>query len=208
MKYKKIWKYQPYRTSRREQDYQQVQEFLKSGDPELWKALYESAYEIVYQCAYGMDFCRVLGPDDYCEIADEAFALCYEQLDRYQGLSQFSGWVGGYSKNITRTRCRQVLTGLRYRRQLYEVSTGRMRDWDPLWFLIRLERYYCLWKAISDISETSQRILEARILEKLSLRAIAQELNLTQREVKTRYEAACNVVRTRFLRYCTEKVEF
>ena len=74
MKYKKIWKYQPYRTSRREQDYQQVQEFLKSGDPELWKALYESAYEIVYQCAYGMDFCRVLGPDDYCEIADEAFA--------------------------------------------------------------------------------------------------------------------------------------
>lgn len=49
-----------------------------------------------------MDFCRVLGPDDYCEIADEAFALCYEQLDRYQGLSQFSGWVGGYSKNITR----------------------------------------------------------------------------------------------------------
>lgn len=48
-----------------------------------------------------MDFCRVLGPDDYCEIADEAFALCYEQLDRYQGLSQFSGWVGGYSKNIT-----------------------------------------------------------------------------------------------------------
>ena len=174
MKYKKIWKYQPYRTSRREQDYQQVQEFLKSGDPELWKALYESAYEIVYQCAYGMDFCRVLGPDDYCEIADEAFALCYEQLDRYQGLSQFSGWVGGYSKNITRTRCRQVLTGLRYRRQLYEVSTGRMRDWDPLWILIRLERYYCLWKAISDISETSQRILEARILEKLSLRAIAQ----------------------------------
>ncbi|MFR3923230.1 MAG: RNA polymerase sigma factor [Dysosmobacter welbionis] len=118
MKYKKIWKYQPYRTSRREQDYQQVQEFLKSGDPELWKALYESAYEIVYQCAYGMDFCRVLGPDDYCEIADEAFALCYEQLDRYQGLSQFSGWVGGYSKNITRTRCRQVLTGLRYRRRL------------------------------------------------------------------------------------------
>ena len=91
-----------------------------------------------------MDFCRVLGPDDYCEIADEAFALCYEQLDRYQGLSQFSGWVGGYSKNITRTRCRQVLTGLRYRRQLYEVSTGRMRDWDPLWILIRLERYYCL----------------------------------------------------------------
>ena len=150
----------------------------------------------------------MLGPDDYCEIADEAFALCYEQLDRYQGLSQFSGWVGGYSKNITRTRCRQVLTGLRYRRQLYEVSTGRMRDWDPLWILIRLERYYCLWKAISDISETSQRILEARILEKLSLRAIAQELNLTQREVKTRYEATCNVVRTRFLRYCTEKVEF
>ena len=85
MKYKKIWKYQPYRTSRREQDYQQVQEFLKSGDPELWKALYESAYEIVYQCAYGMDFCRVLGPDDYCEIADEAFALCYEQLDRISG---------------------------------------------------------------------------------------------------------------------------
>ena len=39
-------------------------------------------------------------------------------------------------------------------------------------------------------------------------RAIAQELNLTQREVKPRYEAACNVVRTRFLRYCTEKVEF
>lgn len=84
-----------------------------------------------------------------------------------------------------------------------------MRDWDPLWILIRLERYYCLWKAISDISETSQRILEARILEKLSLRAIAQELNLTQREVKTRYEAGVQCgPDAHSCAYCTEKVEF
>ena len=142
---------------------------------------------------------------EYREIADEAFARCYEQLERYQGRSRFSGWVGGYSKNITRTRCRQILTGMRYRRQLYERSTGRFMDWDPLWLLLRLERDACLWRAISDISETGWRILEARALEQLTFRDIARELQLTRREVQTRYEAVCTAVRRRYLRYCEER---
>ena len=202
MKYGKIRQPSPRRTSRREEDYQQVQAFLDSGDQALWKALYEDAYETVRQCAAYTDFGHLLDPEEYREIADEAFARCYEQLERYQGRSRFSGWVGGYSKNITRTRCRQILTGMRYRRQLYERSTGRFMDWDPLWLLLRLERDACLWRAIS---ETGWRILEARALEKLTFRDIARELQLTRREVQTRYEAVCTAVRRRYLRYCEER---
>ena len=49
MKYGKIRQPSPRRTSRREEDYQQVQAFLDSGDQALWKALYEDAYETVRQ---------------------------------------------------------------------------------------------------------------------------------------------------------------
>lgn len=93
MKYGKIRQPSPRRTSRREEDYQQVRAFLESGDQALWKALYEDAYETVRQCAAYTDFGHLLDPEEYREIADEAFARCYEQLERYQGRSRFSGWV-------------------------------------------------------------------------------------------------------------------
>ena len=144
---------------------------------------------------------KLLGEADYREITDEAFAKCCEQLDRYRGWSRFSTWVGGYSKNITRNRCRKVLTGLRYQRELYEASTGRMISWDPLWVLLRLERDSCLWEALGDISEESRQMLEAIALEKLPPRTAARELGMTQKELKERLEAVCNVVRRRFLRY-------
>lgn len=188
-------------SSRREQDYQKVQAFLESGDRLLWEELYADAYQTAYRCAENADFRQLLGEADYREITDEAFAKCCEQLDRYRGWSRFSTWVGGYSKNITRNRCRKVLTGLRYRRELYEASTGRMIGWDPLWVLLRLERDSCLWEALGDISEESRQMLEAIALEKLPPRTAARELGMTQKELKERLEAACNVVRRRFLRY-------
>ena len=69
MKYGKIRQPSPRRTSRREEDYQQVQALLDSGDQALWKALYEDAYETVRQCAAYTDFGHLLDPEEYREIA-------------------------------------------------------------------------------------------------------------------------------------------
>ena len=76
-----------------------------------------------------------------------------------------------------------------------------MIGWDPLWVLLRLERDSCLWEALGDISEESRQMLEAIALEKLPPRTAARELGMTQKELKERLEAVCNVVRRRFLRY-------
>lgn len=195
-----ICRYTPPRISQQELDFQQVQEIMK-GAEELWEPLYSASYHMVLQCAAKADYSHLLGPPDYRDITDEAFALCYAQLERYRGRSRFSRWVGGYAKNITRNRCSRERTRRRNQRLLEDAADARMDGCDPLLILIRLERDQCLWRAFYELSETDRRIVESRLFENTAPRAIARELDMTRREVLRRYDAALVSLRWNFNRY-------
>ena len=187
--------------SDRQEDYEQVQAILQ-GTEELWEPLYKSAYRSVQNCARQSDWQSFLSTQDYDDIADEAFALCYEHLDRYRGESRFSTWVGGYAKNITRNRCSRQQTRLRNKGHLEDLARNQMATCDPYFVLLRYERDNCLWRAFFDLDGADQEIVRRRrLFENDAPRLIARDLHMTRKEVLNRYEYAKVTMRRLFLYY-------
>lgn len=120
-------------------DYERVQEVLQ-GAEEPWEQLYKNAYQKVLGFARQTDWKNILQPQDYDEIVEEAFARCYEHLDRYRGESRFSTWVGGYAKNTARNRCSCQQTRLRNKGHLEDLARNQMATCDPYFVLLRCER--------------------------------------------------------------------
>lgn len=173
--------------SGRQEDYEQVQAILQ-GAEELWEQLYTNAYRSVRRCARQSDRQSLLCPQDYDDIADEAFARCYEHLDRYRGESRFSTWVGGYAKNIARNRCSRQQTRLRNKGHLEDLARNQMATCDPYFVLLRCERDNCLWRAFFDLGEVDQEIVRRKLFENDAPRLIARDLHMTRKEVLNRFE--------------------
>ncbi len=95
-----------------EQDYLLATEALQ-GDSHAEDTLYLGSVSFVVNAARKYDVQKWFSPSDYPDIADEAFAKCYEHLERYQGLGRFRNWVLGYAKNIMRNRWRKQCTARR-----------------------------------------------------------------------------------------------
>lgn len=188
----------------REQDFQKVQSILL-GNAEHWDTLYNSAYKTVVRCAANADQFHLLGHCDYLDAADHAFALCFEQLDRYRGLSRFSYWVGGYARNIVRNRCSKELVRLRKQDMLYHRTAEKMNYCDPQLLIIRLERDACLWRAFFDLPVLDQWIIRALLFEEITLKILARSTVLTRKEILYRYETALVFLKMQFIHYyyCT-----
>ena len=189
-----------YNKSGSEKDYEQIQEILQ-GAEELWEQLYRDAYPIVYSCVQKNDWNCLLRPEDYEDITDEAFARCYEHLERYRGESRFSTWVGGYAKYIVRNQCANQQTYLKNKDHMEKLALSRMATYDPYYVLLRWERDYCLWKAYYSLNRVDQEIVRRRLFEEDASNLIAEDLHMTRKEVLQRYRAAKLTMRQFFLRY-------
>lgn len=183
-----------------QEDYERVQEILQ-GVEGHWEQLYKNAYQSVQSCARQSDWKSLLLSQDYDDIADEAFARCYEHLDRYRGESRFSTWVGGYAKNITRNRCARQQTYLRNKGYLENLARNQMAACDPYIVLLRYERDSCLWHAFFDLDKMDQEIVRRRVFEDDAPRLIAKDLHITRKEVLYRFEHAKVTMRRLFLYY-------
>ena len=133
---------------------------------------------------------------DYEDIADEAFAKCYEQLERYQGLSRFWRWVSGYARNIIRNRKRAQLTVWRNQRLMEDITRAKFRNVDPLHLLIQLERNRFLWEAFFQLDLPERTILYRRVFFCTPFRELANMFQLTQKQARQLYQDA--VVKTRW----------
>lgn len=193
----------------KEYDWMQVQRIL-NGEDDCWDLLYNAAYNAVLRCVVRADHKKRFEYYEYRDIVDEAFYLCYAQLERYRGWSKFSGWVSGYAKNITRNRCTRESTRRKHAYSQREKSIRQMESNDPESILIRQERNACLWKAFFEMNSMDQAILSGRILEGKSFAAIGRELHLSRKETLQRYGVAVNCLRKAFARYycgCIEEEE-
>jgi len=196
---RQIYPYLPPMPSAREQDYQLAYESLH-GDSSAWETLYQNAFSFVLHEVKRFDDQNVFSPGDHYDNTDEPFARCYEQLDRYQGLSRFQRWVLGYAKNIMRSRRSKCFTAQRNQYLLQRMEQSRAIYLDPLTFLLRLERDQFLWMAFYQLSSTDQIILRRRVFCNTPPRQLAKELQLTRKQVLQRYEDALLAVQHHFLR--------
>lgn len=181
-------------------DFQRVQEIL-AGNLALWELLYRESYGIVLRQAVRADKWKLLGQSDYQESADEAFARCFSQLDRYEGRSRFAGWVAGYARNITRNRCMRELTRRRCQTMLNRRAAMQWNGRDPLMVVMRLEQEHCILAAFSYLPERERRIVAAQLFDGKKPGKIAREMKLTKREVESRYQVAISTLRERFIHY-------
>lgn len=195
---KRIYQYVPSASTPRELDYQL--DNVLHGDLGAWDRLYLAAYTPVMREIKKFDNQRFFSNYDYHDIADEAFTKCYEQLERYQGLSQFWRWVSGYAKNIMRNRKRVQLTVWRNQRLMEDIISIQLRNTDPLYLLIRLERNQFLWNAFFQLTLSEQTVLYQRIFFYTSFRKLAKTLQLTQKQVRQLYEDAIIKTRWNYLR--------
>lgn len=184
----------------RKQDYQFVQEILR-GNRAPWNTLYTNAYGTVLRCAASADYDHLLCVSDYREAADEAFSLCTQRLEHYLGLSRFAYWVGGYARNLIRNRRRRELTRINKQNQLLQGLAVDMWGCDPLIILMRAERDQSLRYAFLDLTPIEQKILWKRVVCKMSVKRVAQELDISKVDVAIRYKAALHQLKTRFIHH-------
>ena len=146
------------------------------------------------------DVQKWFSPSDYPDIADEAFAKCYEHLERYQGLGRFRNWVLGYAKNIMRNRWRKQCTARRNQSLLESLATSQLRHLDPLLLLVRLERNRYLWDAFYRLTALEQRIVYQCVFCGTPPRTLARAFHLTRKQVLQHYEDARVKLRWNYLR--------
>lgn len=191
--------YVPAAPSMREQDYQLACS-AQCGDEDAWNILYQDSFTFVINAVKNFDYQHFFSSDDYYDITDEAFIKCYEQLDRYQGLSRFHRWVFGYAKNIMYNRHRAQTTVLRNRYLLECAAESQFRGSDPLYILIYLERARYLWNAFFGLDETKRYIVSQIVFFNVPPRTLAKKLLLTRKQVLQLYADACLKLRWNYLR--------
>ena len=144
---------------------------------------------------------NLLLPQDYDDITNEAFARCYEHLNRYRGESRFSTWVGGYAKNIARNRCSRRQTLLRNKGHIEDLARNQMTACDPYFVLLRCERDNCVWRAFFELGEADQEIVRRMVFENDAPKLIARDLHMTRKEALNRFTHAKVTMRRLFLYY-------
>lgn len=192
--------YVPPNPSARERDYDLAYRAAR-GDEAAWDTLYQEAVGRVTVAVRRAGTRHILPDSDCPDIVDEAFARCYEQLHRYQGLSRFYYWVFGYARNIMGNRLRAQRTRQRNQYLLACAAAENSYYTDPLRVLLRLERDQCLWKAVSLLQRADRNILLRRVLFRTAFRTLARETSLTQRQVRQHYQNALDAVRWNFRRF-------
>lgn len=152
------------------------------------------------QAARQADRLRLLTPDDYEDVTEEAFEKCYEQLDRYRGLSRFCRWVAGYVKNLIRNRYARKQTARRNRYLLEDIVRSQLGQLDPLFILVRLERDRILWEAFFQLPRMERHIVVSILFRQVSPRQIARNLQLTRKQVLQHYDGALFKIRWHYTR--------
>ena len=169
------------------------------GDADAWDTLYEDSWQFVLQTARQADQFHLLSLDDYEDVTAEAFTKCYEQLERYQGLSKFCRWVAGYAKNLILNRCTRKQTAHRNQYLLESIIRSQLSQLDPLLILIRLERDQLLWEAFFQLPKMEQHIVVSILFRRLPPRQIAKNLQLTRKQVLQYYHGALFKIRWHFI---------
>lgn len=175
------------------------------GETELWPALCRGAETQALYAARAVDVHKLLPPYEYEEIAREALAQCYDQLDRYAGRSRFAYWVRAYARHRALNHCARRRTQLRKQRLLEAAAREHDAFRDPLHILLQRERDRALWAAIGMLEPLDCEILLWRVLEGKPWEALGKKLGLPSREVSSRYGKAIVFVRTQFLRLYGEE---
>lgn len=162
-------------------DHQYIEQIL-SGDRSSFVALVQKYQDMVFTLSLKI----VKNREEAEEVAQDVFMKVYESLDRFQGKSKFSTWIYrityNQSINYLKSGKKNRTTTSLDRRIEY---TGNHEP-DASEVMGQHEKYSQIQKALLHLPETEQIIVTLYYYEDLSVKEIADIVDLSVQNVKVK----------------------
>jgi len=180
----------------------------KEGNTQAFEALVRKHTPKVYGLALGM----MRNPTDAQDVVQDTFFNCYRKLDSFRGEAAFSSWLYRIAHNMClmkmRSRRRRPEVSLEIHSLEFDADGQHQRQIED--FSPRLDDLYenkelgqVILKGMETLPESYRVVFVLADLQHLSMKEIAQVLNLTVPNVKTRLHRA----RLKLREYLSEYLE-
>lgn len=151
-------------------------------DDQIIKKVLDGEYEFYSQLVskYNIEVVKVVSAMlySYQEIDDlvqKTFIEAYNKLDRYEFGRDFGKWIKGIARNMVRAHLRTNSRLDKHIRVYQEWSLSQLEADDCLDTLQK--KYSALEKCFEKVSDSNRSIMELKYRKRLSIQAIAEQLN-------------------------------
>ncbi|MCM8533831.1 MAG: sigma-70 family RNA polymerase sigma factor [Lentisphaeraceae bacterium] len=151
-------------------------------DDEIIKKVLNGEYETYSQLVtkYNLEVVKVVSAMlySYQEIDDlvqKTFIEAYNKLDRFEAGRDFGKWAKGIARNMVKAHLRTSSRSDKHIRVYQEWSSSQLEGDDCLDTLQK--KYSALEKCFDKVSDSNRSIMELKYRKRLSIQAIADELN-------------------------------
>ena len=174
----------------------------RASDAEVIENLVDRFYDDLYHLALTI----LEDPDEAEDAAQEALISAMLKLGRYQPGSNLRAWL----YTITVNTCRGILRKRRRRFSLRDILERLFEQEEkppgPEKIALRNEGNAQLWSAVSALGEKHRLPILLRYVENLSVREIAQILEISEGTVRSRLHYGCRKLQGR-LSFAGSRVE-
>lgn len=177
----------------------------KNGDQRAYKELYQEYFPKIQR--YVKSFVRDAGPRlgvDAEDVAQEAFVKAFQNLDKFEGTSQFTTWLHSIARNEGLMAIRDAKTlkgggefdigsadlpdvrtpfGETYSRDVFEEGAGTQMEDNPQANLEMQQSQEALVRAIEKLPERERKVFVLSKVEQLSGPEIAEATGLSLENV-------------------------
>jgi RNA polymerase sigma-70 factor (ECF subfamily) len=162
---------------------------LKDGDERAFRCLFEKEKERLRRFVI-----QIVGDSDEAEnIVQETFAEAYRQIDRFRGESKVSTWLFSIARHLAYGHLRKAKRHNYLEHETIEFLSADQEDGpssDTAETVEAEERRRILHDALSELPDHYRRVVQLRDLEEQSTAEAAEELGLTEVNVRVRLHRA------------------
>lgn len=151
-------------------------------DDQIINKVLNGDYELYSQLVtkYNLDVVKVVSAMlySYQEIDDlvqKTFIEAYNKLDRFEAGRDFGKWTKGIARNMVKAHLRTNSRSDKHIRTYQEWSLSQFEGDDCLETLQK--KYSALEQCFDKVSESNRSIMELKYRKRLSIQAIADQLN-------------------------------
>ena len=151
---------------------------IKAGEVQLFESLMRRHNRRVYRVARSFTKTDAEAED----VMQEAYIHAFMQLHRFEGRARFSSW-------LTRIAINEALGRRRRDKPFAEAELEKLMDGarGPEESAYSAEVVALLERAVAELPEIFRLVFVLRAVEQLSVREVAECLDITEETVKTRY---------------------
>ncbi|PSQ95203.1 MAG: RNA polymerase subunit sigma-70 [Bacteroidetes bacterium SW_9_63_38] len=163
-------------------------EALKAGDEQAYRRLFEQERDRLQNFVM-----KILGDHDEAEnIVQETFAVAYRQIDDFRGESKVSTWLFSIARHLAYGHLRKTKRHTYREHETIELLQAERADTAAMTLeaVEAEERRRIVHDALQELPDHYRRVVQLRDLEEKSTAETAEQLGLTEVNVRVRLHRA------------------